>query len=61
MTLQQFRDSTAHLDGDTDLLILTPWGEYESATFLERDDLGDSDPARDAFPDNAVLLTGDAD
>lgn len=61
MTLQQFRSETATLDGDTEILVLTPWGETETAAWVMRPDLEDSDPIRAEFPDNAILLTGEAD
>ncbi len=61
MTLQQFREATASLDPDTNLLILTPWGEMESASFVTRSDLVEGDPLLDDLDDNVLLLAGEAD
>lgn len=61
MTLQQFRDETELFDGDTQILVLTPWGDMEPAAFVGRADLAEGDPVRDSFPANAILLTGEAD
>lgn len=60
MTLGQFRHETAHLQDDTEVLILAPWGEIEPAAWVEKDDLCDDDPVKETFPTNALLITGEA-
>lgn len=58
MTLAQFREQTAALDGETEILVLTPWGEPEHSEWVSADDLAEDDPVREDFPSNAILLTG---
>lgn len=59
MTLQQFRDETELYDGNTEILVLSPWGEMEPSAFVGRADLADGDPVKADFPRNAILLTGE--
>ena len=60
MTLAEFRAETAALDGATEILVLSPWGDLEPSAFVTRDDLEDDDPVRENFPQTAILITGDA-
>ena len=60
MTLQQFREETAALSGDTEILVMDPWGNIEPSAWVTHDDLAEDDPVREQFPSNAILLTGEA-
>lgn len=60
MTLNEFRQETAALPGDTEILVLAPWGELEPAAWVQPGDLAEDDPVRENFPSNAILLTREA-
>jgi hypothetical protein len=60
MTLTQFLQETAALPGDTEILVLSPWGDTEAAAWVKRDALAEDDPVLESFPTNAILLTGEA-
>ena len=60
MTLTEFLKETADLPGDTEILVLTPWGETEAAAWVKPDDLAEGDPVLESFPANSILLTGEA-
>ena len=61
MTLQQFIADTAGYPRETELMILSPWGEMEKAAFVARADLADGDPVKENFPDNTLLIAGEAE
>ena len=60
MKLSEFRQLTDCLDGDTEMLVLSDWGEIEPAAMVTKADLQEDDPVRETFPDMAILITGEA-
>lgn len=60
MTLEDFRRDTAGMPGDTEIKVLSPWGEIEDAAFVTVEDLVDDDPVREQLDPTAILITGEA-
>ena len=60
MTIEQFIRDTAGYPANTELMVLSPWGDMEPAAFVSRADLADGDPVKDSFPTNTLLLAGKA-
>lgn len=60
MTLSEFRAQTAHLPGDFEIKILSPWGEIEDSAFVTRDDLAEDDPVRESMHPTFILIATEA-
>jgi hypothetical protein len=60
MTLTELNRLTAHLPGESEIKILSPWGEIEDAALITAADLADDDPLRDAIHPTFILLATEA-
>lgn len=61
MTLAQFHQLTEGMPPSTRILFLNPWGEMEPAAVVTAEDLHGSDPLKEDFPSDAIVITGDAE
>ena len=56
MTLSDLNIQTAHMPGNTIIVVQAPWGELMPARLLTIEDLHVSDCARQDFPPGAIAI-----
>ena len=57
MTLQQFQRLTAGLPAHTEIKVMDFFGNLGPAAIITAADLTDDDPARETFPQDALVIT----